>query len=98
MLTLKIDVTKIMKEHLFKGKSGTYLDLCVFENREESKYGDTHYVVQGVTKEVREAMKEAGDRMPIIGNGKDRETSAPSSAISKPKAVKAEVAEDDFPF
>lgn len=98
MITLKIDVSKILKEHLFQGKTGKYLDLCVFESKAIGQYGDTHYVVQGVSKEVREAMKATGERMPIIGNGKEFGSSPPSSAISKPKPMLQDVAEDDFTF
>ena len=71
MITVKIDVTKLKKEYLFKGAKGTYLDLVLMESK-DSQYGDSHYVVQGTTKEVREAMKAKGERMPIIGNARDR--------------------------
>ena len=66
-ITLKIDVKKIRKDLLFVGAKGTYLDLVLFENRDgPGQYGDTHYVVQGVSKE----RKEAGEKGPIIGNAK----------------------------
>lgn len=65
-ITIKIDVTKIDKSHLFKGAKGTYLDLVLFENTKPSQYDDTHYVVQGVSKEAR----EAGVKGPIVGNAR----------------------------
>lgn len=66
-LILKIDVTKIDKKHIYHGAKGKYLELVVMENRDgPGKYGDTHMVVQGVTKEAR----DAGERGAILGNGK----------------------------
>jgi hypothetical protein len=71
MITIKIDVTKIQKDLLFIGKAKPdgsqpkYLDCILFENRDGvGKYGDTHFIVQGVSK----AAREAGQKGPIIGN------------------------------
>jgi hypothetical protein len=73
-ITLKIDVTKILKEHLFKGAKGTYLDLVVWPNKDGTgQFGDNHYVVQEVSK----AARDAGERGPIIGNAKVPEVEAP---------------------
>lgn len=67
-LNIKIDVTKILKEHLFTGKNGAkYLDLTVWANRDgEDKFGNSHMVVQSLPKEAR----DAGQKGPILGNGK----------------------------
>lgn len=65
--TAKIDVTKIDKAHLFQGKSGKYLDLIFFENKDgPDKYGNDGFIVQGISKEAR----DKGERGPIIGNWK----------------------------
>lgn len=65
MITAKINVSKIDKEFLFKGKNGTYLDVVIFENKDgPDKYGYTHYIVQSIPKEER----EKGNRGDIIGN------------------------------
>lgn len=84
---IKIDVTKIQKEHLFKGERGTYLDIAMFENRDgEDRYGNIGYCVQEISKEAR----EAGAKGPIIGNYKIvGQKSAPSSPASKPEAASA---------
>lgn len=66
----KIDVTKIDKKHLFQGKKGTYLDAILIEK--ESEYGDDYMIVQGVSKEQR----DAGVKGPIIGNAKNSGGSA----------------------
>jgi hypothetical protein len=65
MQKLKIDVKKIDKSALFEGKSGTYLDVTLFENKDgPGKYGDDGFIVQEISKERR----EAGEKGPIIGN------------------------------
>lgn len=105
MITLKIDVTKILKQHLYTGKKGTYLELVVMENREgEDQYGNTHMVVQGLPKELR----EAGERGPILGNGKEfgqprqqqREYSQRPAQQrgSAPSPRQQEQEDDDIPF
>jgi len=63
-ITVKLDVTKIDKTALFKGKSGTYLDLAIWPNKDGVRYGQTHYVVQQLSKERR----DKGERGPIVGN------------------------------
>jgi len=71
MITLKIDVTKISKEHIFTGKKkqdGTqpkYLNCILFENKNgKGTYGDTHRIVQSIPK----AARDAGERGPVIGD------------------------------
>ena len=66
-IRLKIDVTKIEKERLFKGQKGTYLDAtCFIDIHEEDQYGNHGFIAQDVTKEER----DAGTRGPILGNVK----------------------------
>jgi hypothetical protein len=65
MITVKINVSKIDKAHLFEGKSGKYLDLVLFETPDD-KYGNDYRVVQGVSKEAR----LAGQKGAILGNAK----------------------------
>ena len=67
MQTLNIDVTKIDKNALYKGKKGTYLNLTLLENRDgEDQYGNHGFIIQDIGKERR----EAGERGPILGNWK----------------------------
>lgn len=90
-IKLKIDVSKISKPDLYQGKKGIYLDAVLFENRDgQSEYGDDGYVVQGISKEKR----EAGERGPIIGNWRHMESAKPAA-----KAPAAEEnADQDIPF
>lgn len=64
---LKINVSEIQKELLFKGNKGTYLDATVFiDLDQEDQYGNHGMITQDVSKESREA-RENG---PILGNCK----------------------------
>lgn len=66
-ITIKLNVTKIAKEHLFKGEKGTYLDLALWEKSND--YGDDGFVTQNISKEAR----DRGEKGPILGNWKYRE-------------------------
>ena len=62
-LNLKIDVSKIDKQHLFKGQKGTYLDATIFVDLDNvDQYGNNGMIVQ--------TWKDAGKDTPILGNGK----------------------------
>lgn len=81
MIRCKIDVTKILKEHLFQGKNGAkYLD-CTLVPSTNSQYGDTHFICQDLPKELR----LQGKKGPIIGNAKALEPFAdkPKPAASR---------------
>jgi K+/H+ antiporter YhaU regulatory subunit KhtT len=85
--TAKIDLTKIDKSKLFKSeKTGAiYLDLVMIESP-NNQYGQSHMIVQSVTKEER----EKGIKGAILGNAKELEkveqttTSAPVQADDLP--------------
>lgn len=95
-IKLKIDVTKILKEHLFKGNKGTYLDLVVWPNKDgKDQYGNTHYVVQ----EPNRAARDAGERGPIIGNLTLPENDEPAPAPKPNKYERpAKQAQEDAPM
>jgi len=65
---IKLDVTKIEKPRLFKGKKGgVYLDATTFIDLEEQdQYGQNGFISQDVTKDER----DQGVKGPIIGNVK----------------------------
>jgi len=65
MITASIDVSKIDKGALYEGKKGTYLDIVLIETP-DSQYGNDFMVVQGLSKERR----DAGEKGAILGNGK----------------------------
>lgn len=60
----KLDVTKILKEHLFEGSKGEYLDITMFVNLDEQgEYGDNGMITQS----WKDQQKGKG---PILGNVK----------------------------
>ena len=64
-IKIKINVTRILKEYLFEGKNGKYLDLVAWPNKNGAgQYGDTHFVVQDLPREAR----DKGEQGPILGN------------------------------
>ena len=64
-LSVRIDVTKIDKERLYKGEKGTYLDLTTFIDTEnKDQYENNGFISQSVSKEER----EGGVQTPILGN------------------------------
>ena len=66
-INIKIDVTKIDKSRLFKGKQGIYLDLTTFIDTDNpGKFGDHGFISQETSKEER----EQGVQTPILGNVK----------------------------
>jgi hypothetical protein len=66
-INVTLDVTKIEKARLFKGKKGTYLDLTTFiETDQADQYGNHGFISQSVTKEERTQNVQT----PILGNCK----------------------------
>jgi hypothetical protein len=97
IISIKIDVTKIEKERLYKGSKGTYLDAVLMYNDEPDQYGNNGMIIQSVTKEER----EAGTRGAILGNVKViGSTNAPAAPAAQPQAPQALAANvnDDLPF
>jgi len=84
IIDVRIDVTKLMKEWLFKGEKGVYADLTLFyHNDQDPEYKTNGFVTQKVPKAVWENDRNA--RGPILGNIKNWET------------VKKEVDKDAIP-
>ena len=66
-LNLSIDVTKIVKDRLYKGEKGTYLNLTTFVDLDNAdQYDNNGFISQSVTKEER----ANGVQTPILGNVK----------------------------
>lgn len=98
-LSVRIDVTKIEKERLYKGAKGTYLDLATFiDTDNEGQYGDHGFISQSVTKEERDAKVQT----PILGNVKviymDQQPSAPAPVQKQAPAQNNNDFDDDVPF
>lgn len=80
----KIDVTKIIKEKMFNGKNGTYLDITIMTSREKDQYGNDGMITQDLGKEAR-AKKEYG---PILGNVRIVYADAPPQQKQAPATPK----------
>jgi len=67
-VSLKIDVSKLDKDRFFHGKNGAiYADVTGFIDVEtEDQYGNNGFLTQSSSKEER----DAGLKLPIIGNSK----------------------------
>jgi hypothetical protein len=66
-INISIDVTKIDKSRLFKGKKGTYMDVTTFIDTDNPDQYEQHgFISQSTNKEER----DAGVKTPILGNCK----------------------------
>lgn len=82
-----------------KAKSA-YLDLNVWENREPSKFGDTHAIKVSLPKEMREAMSDEDlSKMQYVGNMRPMlKQSQDEIQKSVDAPVQSATDEDDLPF
>ena len=98
-ISLKIDVSKIDKNRLFKGAKGVYLDATAFVDLDGlDQYGNSGMITQDVSREER----EAGNQGPILGNSKvfwrsPALTKGHQNAQTPPAAIQ-ESFDDDVPF
>jgi hypothetical protein len=95
MQTGKIDVTKIDKTFLFKGKAGTYLDIALIPNKSgRDQYGNDGMIVQSISK----AARQEGKKGPILGNyvDLDKREVAPVKRVSATDPLGPE--DDRVPF
>lgn len=94
---LKIDVSKIKKEHLFKGKNGIYLDATVFLDVDNKDQYDNNGMI---TQSWKDQAKNEG---PILGNAQvfwsDGQQSAPQrSQPAQQPTGGSDFEEDQIPF
>jgi hypothetical protein len=104
-ISISIDVTKILKERLFQGKKGKYMDLTTFIDTEaEDAYGNHGFISQSQTKEEREG---GAERTPILGNCKvfyndntsnEQRGEQYNQGTQQAKQAAAPDFEDDIPF
>jgi len=91
----KINVTKILKEHLFKGEKGTYLNLVIWPCKDGvDQYGNTHSIQQDIPKEVR----EQGVKAPYIGEMRIESTISHAPTTATEAAPEYDGGGSDVPF
>lgn len=61
-----IDVSKITKDRLYKGKKGTYMNITIFISDDKDNFGNNGFVIESLSKEER----QQGMKGNIIGNVK----------------------------
>ena len=83
-IIIQIDVKKLLREHFVEGRpdrtghAPKYCDLLLFPSTEQ-KFGNTHFVVQGVSQEAR----KQNVRGPIVGNAKLPEYGASAPQVQR---------------
>ena len=93
------DLYVSMDENL-KAKS-VYLGLNIYERREPSQFGKTHYCKQSLSRQYRDANKtEAESKSKVyLGDFKPYEFEASSNAVAAVEAPNAQIEDDDqLPF
>lgn len=94
-INIKLDVTKIDKARLHKGKKGIYLDVFGFVDLDEvDQYGNNGFFSQQVSKEER----EQGVRGPILGNCRVISQFNDENKEPVNEATAETIEDDDIPF
>ena len=84
--------------HLYEGEKGVYLNINMWVSK-NSQYGDSHYLTQNLSKEVRDAMTDEQKKsLPILGNVKVMEL--PPKQMQEAVEIPASATDDldDLPF
>jgi hypothetical protein len=66
IINASLDLTKIEKSKIIKGKKGSYINVTMFVNDEVDQYGNNASIIISQTKEEREAKTPRV----YLGNGK----------------------------
>lgn len=97
LLAISIDVTKLDKSKLVKGKKGTYANITLSVNDEDDQFGNNVSVWESQSKEERDDKEDRN----FLGNGKvvwsSQSSETPKKTSSK-KASKQDDEDDDLPF
>jgi hypothetical protein len=96
LIAISIDVTKLDKSKLVKGKKGTYANITVSVNDEDDQFGNNASIWESQTKEERDAKVDRN----FLGNGKVIWSSQSSTDQPKPSGKKTQASDDndDLPF
>ena len=92
IVNFSLDLTKLPKEKMIKGKKGTYINLSLSVNDQTNDFGQNASVFISQTKE------EKGEKKNYVGNGKVVWTDGTCVKATAMDAVVEEVASSDLPF
>jgi hypothetical protein len=93
IINASIDVTKIPKESLIKGKKGTYANVTVFIN-DETRFGNNASIAMSMSKEER----EAGQEKIWLGNGRVVFTDGEVTLADREESAPSKVGDEALPF
>lgn len=91
LLSVSVDVSKIDKSKLIKGKKGSYANITISVNDEDDQFGNNVSLWEAQTEEQRKAKENRN----FLGNGKIIWSNDPTSASDK---LQEEDGGDDLPF
>lgn len=97
LINVSVNLDKLDKTRIIKGKSGNYYNLTISVNDETSQYGDNASVFNTQTREEREA-KTAKH---YVGNGKVvfvKGNISVAEQQEQPARAQAQTADIDLPF
>lgn len=97
LINVSVNLDKLDKTKVIKGKNGTYYNLTVSVNDETSQFGDNVSLFNTQTKEERDAKAAKS----YVGNGKVVWTDGSIVAVERqaePAQANAEPAGIDLPF
>ena len=89
-----INLNKLPKEKLIKGKNGTYYDFTISVNDETGQFGDNCSIFCSQTKEEREAKTPKN----YVGNAKVIWTDGTITTAERQEEVETEAETADLPF
>jgi len=94
IVNFSLDLSKLPKEKMIKGKKGTYINLSLSVSNETTKFGKNASISVAQSKEEREAEQEKL----YVGSGKVVWTDGTCVKATAGDAVVEEVASSDLPF
>lgn len=99
IINISIDLNSINESKVVNHANGCrYYNMTVKERKEVDQYGNTHYVIEGQTKEEREAKATPNY---LKSSGKEftfSDSYVANSNPASPAAADNEAFEDDLPF
>ena len=100
IIKANIDLNKIPKDKIYKGKKGSYLPIVITINDELDQYNNQGPVIVEQTKEERDAKVDKvylGNVQVVWSNGTNVEA-APRGDGQQQAPAPVEAAHDDLPF
>jgi len=102
-IRVSVDLNKITKSKCVKHSNGAlYYNFEVIKKKTPGKFGDTHMVIESLTKDEWTLPKDQQPETNYIGSGKEvvfNNTNSPKPTSQKPaSAIQDDDDDDDFPF